>query len=182
MEVLQVNFWAPWMKCWKVRLYQIWNIGQQCIDKLCKVIVNLYIRMNHLKGYFWIRCSLIEILMCIIRIFPIMQLTLRFRINRGARLLILNFPTPPRTLYKLTLCQRLCNLMSAERRFFQVYHAYHTVHHKNSGTLPLTGHSYVDLSSKSITLMFVQLIINPKPNQITKNTPKCIIISNEFST
>ena len=23
-------------------------------------------------------------------------------------------------------------------RFFQVYHAYHTVYHKNSGTLPLT--------------------------------------------
>ena len=67
-------------------------------------------------------------------------------------------------------------------RFFQVYEAYHAAYHKNSGTLPLTGHSYVDLSSKSITLMFVQLIINPKPNQITKNTPKCIIISNEFST
>ena len=24
-------------------------------------------------------------------------------------------------------------------RFFQVYHAYHTVYHKNSGTLPLTN-------------------------------------------
>ena len=30
--------------------------------------------MNHLKGYFRIRCSPTQILMCITRLFPIMQL------------------------------------------------------------------------------------------------------------
>ena len=44
-----------------------------------------------------------------------------------------------------------------------------------------TRHSYVDLSIQSITLILVQLIINPKLNQIAKKMPKCTVIFAEFS-